>query len=71
MTYENVENGRSKYAESEKLTLLQNVENCFRELGQNAENYVDNTFSCFLANKTILKCQICIKSINFINRHIF
>jgi hypothetical protein len=32
MTYGNVENG--------KLTLLQNVENCFRDLGQNVENFV-------------------------------
>ena len=71
MTYENVENGRSKYAESEKLTLLQNVENCFRELGQNAENDVYSTLTCYLVNKNILKCQICLKSINFINRHIF
>ncbi len=27
-------------AENEKLTLLQNVENCFGELGQNVENFV-------------------------------
>ena len=60
-----------KNAKNEKLTLLQNVENCSKELCQNAENYVDNTLTCYLANKTILKCQICIKSINFINRHIF
>jgi hypothetical protein len=60
-----------KNAENEKLTLLQNVENCFREIGQNAKNYVYNTLTCYLANKTILKYQICIKSINFINRHIF
>ena len=60
-----------KNAENEKLTLLQNVENCSRELGQNGENYVDNTLTCYLANKNILKCQLCIKSINFINRHIY
>ncbi len=60
-----------KNAKNEKLTLLQNVENCSRELGQNAKNYVDNTSTFYLANKTILKCQICLKSINFINRHIF
>jgi hypothetical protein len=34
----NVENG--------KLTLLQNVEDCFRELGQNAKNYVYTTLTC-------------------------
>ncbi len=50
-----------KNAENEKLTLLQNVENCFRELGQNAENDVYNTLTCYLVNKNILKCQICIK----------
>ena len=62
-----------KNAENEKLTLLQNVENCFRELvkTQNAENDVYNTLTCYLVNKNILKCQICIKSFNFINRHIF
>ncbi len=32
-----------KNAENEQLTLLQNVENCFRELGQSAENYIYNT----------------------------
>jgi hypothetical protein len=58
-------------AENEKLTLLQNVENCFRELGQNVENDVYNTLTCYLVNINILKCQICIKSINLINRHIF
>ena len=37
-----------KNAENEKLTLLQNVENCFRELaqlGQSAENYIYNTLT--------------------------
>jgi hypothetical protein len=45
-----------KNAENEKLTLLQNVENCFRELGQNAKNDVYNTLTCYLVNKNILKC---------------
>jgi hypothetical protein len=29
-----------KNAENGKLTLLQNVENCFRDLGQNVKNFV-------------------------------
>ncbi len=29
-----------KNAENGKLTLLQNVENCFWDLGQNVENFV-------------------------------
>jgi hypothetical protein len=29
-----------KNAENGKSTLLQNVENCFRDLGQNVENFV-------------------------------
>jgi hypothetical protein len=29
-----------KNAENENLTLLQNVENCLRDLGRNVENFV-------------------------------
>jgi hypothetical protein len=29
-----------KNAENGKSTLLQNVENCFRDIGQNVENFV-------------------------------
>jgi hypothetical protein len=34
-----------KNAENENLTLLQNAENCFRELGQSIENSVYNTLT--------------------------
>jgi hypothetical protein len=42
-----------KNAENEKLTLLQNVENCFRGLGQSAENCVYNTLTFSLAKKKL------------------
>jgi hypothetical protein len=40
-----------KNAENEKLTLLQTVENCFGQLGQNAENYVYDTLRLYFCKK--------------------
>jgi len=40
-----------KNAENENLTLLQNVENCLRELGKSVKNSVYNTLTFQLAKK--------------------
>ena len=42
-----------KNAENEKLTLLQTVENCFGQLGQNAENYVYDTLRLYFCKKNV------------------
>ena len=56
-----------KNAESRKLTLLQTVGNYFGQLGQNAENYVNNTESLFLQKKNVFKLESVSEFINLSN----
>jgi light-regulated signal transduction histidine kinase (bacteriophytochrome) len=50
-----------KNAENEKLTLLQTVENCFGQLGQNAENDVHNTLRLYFCEKCLKEIKIGIQ----------
>ena len=50
-----------KNAENGKLTLLQNVENCFIQLGQNAENDVHNTLRLYFCEKCLKEIKIGIQ----------
>jgi hypothetical protein len=61
MTYENVENGIRKKCRKWKTNLLQNVENCFIQLGQNAKNDVHNTLRLYFCEKCLKEIKIGIQ----------